>query len=364
MSDARMNTAGGTNALVNNLNLPNGGEDNTAFGFEALKNNTGPNILFGSNTAIGSRALRGAENPNGTANMTGIQNTAIGVGALAVNEDGSFNTAVGLGTLSDNTSGFQNVAVGYTALTNNRTGDQNTAVGNFALFNNTIGNRNTAVGTNALSGLGSDGGENNIAIGAEAGISLTTGSSNIYIGNNGFSESNTMRIGTFQTRTFIAGIAGRNVTGNPVLISNTGRLGIQVSSARYKEDIQTMGARSQGLLQLRPVTFRYKQEEHGERQYGLIADEVAEVYPELVTRGDDGEVESVRYHQLIPMLLNELQHQQGQLGAQAEQLNVLKTENEQLRAMLVQQQERDAGLAARLERLEAAAASDATLASR
>jgi hypothetical protein len=164
-----------------------------------------------------------------------------------------------------------------------------------------------------------------------------------------------MRLGRGQTRTFIAGIAGVNVSGDPVMISNTGQLGIQVSSARYKQDIETMGMRSQRLLQLRPVTFRYKENSEGEQHYGLIAEEVAEVYPELVTRGDNGEVESVRYQVLIPMLLNELQHQQGQLGAQAEQVSVLKAENEQLRAMVVQQQERDAALAARLERLEAQA---------
>jgi hypothetical protein len=118
-----------------------------------------------------------------------------------------------------------------------------------------------------------------------------------------------------------------------------------------------MGGHSRGLLQLRPVIFRYKQDAQGERQYGLIAEEVAKVYPELVTRGATGDIESVRYHEVIPMLLNELQHQQRQLAE-------LKAQNARLRAAVVQQEERDAALAARLERLEAAAARAATLASR
>ena len=125
-----------------------------------------------------------------------------------------------------------------------------------------------------------------------------------------------------------------------------------------------MGGHSRGLLQLRPVIFRYKQDAQGERQYGLIAEEVAKVYPELVTRGANGEVESVRYQEVIPMLLNELQHQQRQLAVQAQELAALKAQNARLRAAVAQQQERDAALAARLDRLEAAAARAATLASR
>ena len=118
-----------------------------------------------------------------------------------------------------------------------------------------------------------------------------------------------------------------------------------------------MSAHSRGLFQLRPVIFRYKEDAQGERQYGLIAEEVAKVYPELVTRGASGEVETVRYHEVIPMLLNEVQHQHRQLAA-------LKAQNARLRAAVVQQQEREAAVAARLERLEAAVARAATLASR
>jgi len=193
----------------------------------------------------------------------------------------------------------------------------------------------------------------------EPGGALTSGSNNIYLGNSGGSatESDTMRLGGGQTRTFIAGIAGVSVSGSAVLINSTGQVGIQASSSRYKYDIQPMGTHSRGLHQLRPVIFRYKDDAQGERQYGLIAEEVAQVYPELVTREASGEVEAVRYHEIIPMLLNEVQHQQRQVAT-------LKAENARLRAVVAQQQERDAALAARLERLEAAVARAATLASR
>jgi len=149
-----------------------------------------------------------------------------------------------------------------------------------------------------------------------------------------------------------------------VLINtSTGQLGTLVSSARYKRDIQPMGTRSQGLYRLRPVVFRYTQDAQGEQQYGLIAEEVAKVYPELVTRNASGAVEAVRYHEMMPLLLNELQHQQRQLGAQARQLAELQAQNARLRAAVAQQQQREAAVAARLERLEAAARA-ATLASR
>jgi len=152
--------------------------------------------------------------------------------------------------------------------------------------------------------------------------------------------------------------------GAPVLIdTSTGQLGTLVSSLRYKRDIQPMGARSQGLYDLRPVVFRYTQDAQGERQYGLIAEDVANVYPELVTRNAQGQVEAIRYQELTPMLLNELQHQQRQ---QTE----LKAQNEHLQATVAKLQKREvaqqaqnaaqqaemAALAARLERLEAAAA--------
>ena len=146
-----------------------------------------------------------------------------------------------------------------------------------------------------------------------------------------------------------------------MFINSQGRLGVPLSSARYKRDIHDMREGSQGLYQLRPVTFRYKHDAQGQRQYGLIAKEVATVYPELVTKEADGKVESVQYHELIPMLLNEVQHQQHALEAQAQQLAQLKAQNERLQAELVEQ---NAALAARLQRLEARAARMVMLATR
>lgn len=159
-------------------------------------------------------------------------------------------------------------------------------------------------------------GSHNLAFGFAAGSNLTTGSNNIEIGNTGMAaETNAIRIGTqgTQTQTYIAGISGAPVSGVDVLVAANGRLGVALSSARYKRDILDMGAQSGRLMKLRPVTFRYKQDPQGIKQYGLVAEEVEQVYPELVTYGTDGKLETVRYQQLIPMLLNELQRQHREL---------------------------------------------------
>jgi hypothetical protein len=299
-----------------------------------------------ANTAGGANAL---------AVTTGESNTAFGFGALQSDTTGGLNTAVGRDALFSNTTGGVNTAVGFDALYHNTTGGLNTAVGLDALFSNTTGDFNTAIGFSALS---NNTGKNNIAVGSGAGDFLTRGDNNIYLGNAGITaESNTMRLGALQASTFIAGITGVPVSGTPVFVDSNGQLGIQASSIRYKRDIQPMGAHSRRLLQLRPVIFRYKQDAQGERQYGLIAEEVAKVYPELVTRGATGEVETVRYHEMMPMLLNEMQQQQRQLAE-------LQAQNARLRAALEQQQIQNTALETRLERLEAAAARAGALASR
>src|SRR5262245_41578145 len=170
-------------------------------------------------------------------------------------------------------------------------------------------------------------------------------------------ESDTMRLGQDQTRTFIAGITGVPVTGTAVRIHAKRRVGSQSSAARYQADIQPLGTRSQGLCQLRPVTFRYKQDLQRERQYGLMAEEVAAVYPELVTRNAQGAVESVRYQEVIPLLLNELQNQQRQLATQAQEA---MRQAQQLAALVAQ----NAALVARLAQVEEAVARAAPLAGR
>jgi hypothetical protein len=178
-----------------------------------------------------------------------------------------------------------------------------------------------------------------------------------------FTESGVMRLGRdgVQQRTFIAGIFSAPVSGRTVRINSEGQVGTQASSARYKHDIQPMGVHSEGLLQLRPVTFRYKQDPQGVLQYGLIAEEVAAVYPELVVRGPEGTVEGVQYYELIPLLLNEIQRQQQELAGQAWQLAELQAQHARLQAVVVQLQERDeaqraqyAAMAAHLARLEEA----------
>jgi hypothetical protein len=153
-------------------------------------------------------------------------------------------------------------------------------------------------------------------LGDSAGLNLTTGSNNIDIGSPGVAaETNAIRIGKqgTQTQTYIAGISGAPVTGSTVVINAAGRMGVVLSSARYKRDILDMGSSSEALMKLRPVTFRYKDDPSPQRQYGLVAEEVAQVYPDLVSHGADGKVVSVYYHELVPMLLNEVQKQAEQI---------------------------------------------------
>ena len=180
-------------------------------------------------------------------------------------------------------------------------------------------------------------GTKNIGIGYQAGVTLTTGSNNIYVGNSGAGdESQTIRIGTAQTQTFFAGIGTTPVSGAIVMVdSGTGQLGIgPPSSARYKQDIETMGHRSAGVLQLRPVTFAYREDAQRAKHYGLIAEEVAAVYPELVVRAATGEVQTVKYLELIPMLLNELQHEHQARQQESARVAALETQLAALQALV------------------------------
>jgi len=311
------NTTGTQNTAVGNATLHNNrtGSFNTAIGGGALFSSTGDN-----NTATGFNAL--------TNNTTGAQNTATGANALGNNTTAGNNTATGFEALLNNNTGFNNTASGYQALLSNKggfnnsgngvsallsntTGFNNTADGFTALQNNTTGNSNTAVGDGALAGNTS--GSNNIGVGISAGLNLTTGSNNIDIGANvtgTAGEANAIRIGKSgtQKKTFVAGIRGVTVpSGVGVIVGSTGQLGTVVSSARFKEAIKPMDKTSETILALKPVTFRYKEELDPDKipQFGLVAEEVEKVNPDLVVRDDDGKVNTVRYEAVNAMLLNE-----------------------------------------------------------
>jgi hypothetical protein len=352
-TDLNGNTAIGAGTLANNIT----GKNNTATGQGALSSNT----TGWTNTAVGSVAL--------FSNTTGSANTAIGP-ALYSNTTGGDNTATGDGALWSNTVGWNNTAVGYTAIFSNTTGWDNTAIGWSALFSNTSGGANTAIGEDAL--YSNTTGNNNIAIGYLA-ASNVTGGNNIHIGNSGStSDSGTIRIGSStsidsssgpscgpQTSFFAAGIRGTTTANNdavPVLIDSAGQLGTVSSSRRFKEDIQDMGDVSNGLMRLRPVTFRYQKPfADGSKpiQYGLIAEEVAEVYPDLVAHSAEGQIETVKYQVLDSMLVNEVQRQQKEIGAQHEHI-------QRLEAALSGELQRNRALEERLSRLEAAVANTAS----
>jgi hypothetical protein len=319
------NTATGAGALFSNSS----GTENAALGTFSLFNNTTGSF----NTAAGSQVL--------FANTTGTENTANGTFALNANTEGSFNTAIGAFALADNTTGSENTAMGVNALFSNTaggntgiganalrantTGFQNTAVGHSALFDNTVGTFNTAIVASALTLNTSDGntacgnvalfnniGSNNTAVGNGAGTNLTTGTNNIdigYIVGGVAGESNTIRIGNSDiTNTFISGISGTNSPGGVAVFCNSaGKLGVISSSARFKEDIKPMGKASEAILALKPVSFRYKKEidPQGISEFGLIAEEVEKVNPDLIIRDRKGKPQTVRYEQVNAMLLNE-----------------------------------------------------------
>jgi hypothetical protein len=325
------NTASGHNALEGNTT----GSNNVAIGEAALFSNT----TGGFNTASGQAALQanttGSSNTaSGEAalfsNTTGNNNTASGQNALATNATGNGNTASGVNALNGNLGGSNNTASGFDSLEDNTTGLQNTANGYQALQNNTTGNSNTADGDTALQN--STTGSFNIALGHAAGSNIITSSNNIDIGNLGNgADTGIVRIGTGGTHTafFVAGVSGVTTGGSAVgvVIDSNGQLGTVSSSRRHKEDVQDMGQASGNLLRLRPVTFRYKKPyADGSKplDYGLIAEEVAEIYPDLVVKNNDGQIETVQYQKLAPMLLNELQKLSSKSDKQEETIRQLQ----------------------------------------
>jgi len=296
------NTAEGQNALLSRTT----GTFNTAIGFLSLRALTTASFC----TGLGAGTL--------LANTAG-ENTATGAGALLSNTTGSGNTADGAFALLSNATGFRNAATGRFALFNNTTGSFNTAHGVDALYSNTAGDGNTANGLSALAFNTT--GAFNIALGTSAGQDLTTGDRNIDIGNLGVAdEGHTIRIGTTgdQSATYIAGIAGQTVGagGSTCYVDNDGKLGVFLSAHRFKTDIADMATVSEAILALRPVTFHYKPEldKTGIPQFGLVAEEVEAINPDLVTRDKEGKVSTVRYEAVNAMLLNEFlkEHRKNQ----------------------------------------------------
>jgi hypothetical protein len=328
------NSAFGANALIANTT----GVFNSAFGDSALKFNT----TGASNSAFGASAL--------IANTTGGSNAAFGDSALKDNTTGAKNDAFGASALTANSTGANNAAFGDSALKSNTMGAFNAAFGFQTLFANTTGASNSAFGDGALSGLTI--GDFNIAIGNGAGVSLTSGSANIYIGNLGVgTESNTIRIGdpVAATSTFIAGIFGTiDAGGTSVFVNSSGQLGTFASSRRFKQEIVDMAGESDLLMKLRPVAFYYKPQydDTHTRQYGLVAEEVAQVSPELVVFDKDGVPQTVRYHFVNAMLLNEVQKQRQLVEYQ-------RKLNEAQQGTIARQQAEIQDLATRLAKLEA-----------
>lgn len=268
----------------------------------------------------------------GTSNNGG-SNSFFGTQAGEVNSTGSGNSFFGYQSGASNTTGMNNAFFGkFSGVFS--TGGNDSFFGEGAGFNTTTGNDNTGLGRNAL--FNNTTGNGNIAIGTGAGQSLTTGHNNIDIGHIGNAgEAATIRIGTstVQTRAFIAGIRGVTTAGSaiPVLIDSAGQLGTASSSRRVKLDIEEMGGITDGLMDLRPVTFRYlARGADAPLQYGLIAEEVAEIYPEMVARNAEGEVDTVMYQFLAPMLLNEVQRQHRKIEEQQKTIEALERRLEAL----------------------------------
>jgi Chaperone of endosialidase len=295
--------------------------------------------ITGLNTASGQLALNG--------NTTGVDNTASGALALTTNTTGNNNTAFGFQAMGLNKTGTGNAAQGYFALYANTTGVRNVGVGNYAVQHNTTG-------------------QYNIGIGWNAGGNLTTGNDNIDIASFGVAaESQTMRLGrqgtaavtgSGITRSFIAGVNGvtTGLAGTAVMIDANGQLGTISSSRRYKQDIQPMADASERLMNLRPVKFRYRQPDaQGAKpiQYGLIAEEVAQAFPELVIRNKAGQPETVAYQVLPALLLNELQKEHRLNEQHTEQLAEVAQLKQRLAMLDARLAAQDAKIAAQTQLL-------------
>src|SRR6266516_5015545 len=277
-----------------------------------------------------SKARRTVLNKTFVVMMTGLFSFVLSEAGIPPPDGGNAkgNTAEGTQALFSNTTGNANTATGVGALYKNTTGTGNTATGMAALGSNTTGIANTAIGTRALLNAT---GNYNVALGDSAGEFLSTGDNNIDIGYNVVGvkgESNTIRIGnTDIIATYISGISGQTVVGGAaVFVDSSGKLGTMTASTRFSDQIKPMNKASEAILTLKPVTFRYKQEIDSKsiRQYGLIAEEVEKVDPDLVGRDKEGKPYSVRYDQVNAMLLNEFLKAHGKMEQQEATIAELK----------------------------------------
>ncbi len=365
------NTAAGYNAIGANTT----GAFNTAAGFSALSANTtgsnnlalgyaaGSSLTTGDNNiAIGNNGVAGESNVirigNGQTDtyLAGvIHGDGSGLTGLAGSLALPATSSASVGVITQNggsllhTYGSDNFFAGQNAGNFAMTGYFNTGSGERVLNSNTTGNTNTGLGFNALANNTT--GTSNLALGSGAGQDLTTGDNNIMIGNSGVAaEANTIRIGTFQSRVFLVGVSGVTSSGGAaVFINSSGQLGTITSSRRFKDDIRDMDQSSTALLALRPVSFRYKPEidAAGLPQFGLIAEEVAEVNPDLVIRDASGAIQTVRYEQVNAMLLNEFLKDHRRLAEKDAQISALQER-------LAEREAQDEAREARLARLEQA----------
>jgi hypothetical protein len=266
-------------------------------------------------------------------------NIHLGPSALQADTSGTGNAAAGASAMFANTTGANNTAFGMSALYSNTSGKGNAAQGVNALYANTTGIRNLGIGSNAL--YENVTGSYNVALGFDAGYN-STGNDNVYINNQGLaSDAQTMRLGTQGTsgvvgsgilKSYIAGVATTTITGAAVYITSSGQLGVLASSERFKKDIRPLEESSlDKLAALEPVSFKLRSDPSDTLQYGLIAEKVAKVYPELVIRGPDGQINGVRYEELTPMLLKEVQDQRSQLRDQSEELAALRSQLEEFK---------------------------------
>jgi len=326
------NTAEGQGALFGLTN----GTFNTAIGFLSLRSNAEGHL----NTGVGAGTLLANIGQRNTAtgaatllnNTTGVKNTANGALALFNNLTGNSNTAVGESALFTNSEGFNNTAIGYNALLNNTTAGDNAAIGTTALFNTSTGEFNVAVGSQAL--YSNVSGDSNTAIGDSAGFNIM-GSGNVCIGAgiNGVAGENNI--------TRIRNVYDSVATERAVYVTSDNRIGTLSSSRRYKDEIRPMGEVSGAIHSLKPVSFRYKKEIDAKRAlcFGLIAEEVAKVSPDLVTPDHEGKPQTVRYEAINAMLLNEFLKEHRKVEEQESRIQghqaIIARQQKQIEALMV-----------------------------